>query len=112
LRKQEKAAYIKITHYGDSIMKFKQIFGGVVLGLMLGNTMAQTTVTPLARVVSQWTLTPGGSLRVYASQCESPGGYGSISVESVLSWSPLRYQIVLSNPTAAILTFSCVVNQS
>lgn len=93
-------------------MKFKQIFGGVVLGLLLGSAMAQTTVTPLARVVSQWSLAPGGSLRVYATSCESPGGYGSIGVESVLSWSPLRYQLVLSNPTSAILTFSCIVNQS
>lgn len=93
-------------------MKLKQIFGGVLLGLLAGSAMAQTTVTPLARVVSQWVITPGGSLRVYATSCESPGGYGVISVESVLSWSPLRYQIVLSNPTAAILTFSCIVNQS
>ncbi len=95
-------------------MKFKKIFGGVVLGLLLGSAMAQTTVTPLARTVSQWSIAPGGSLRVYATSCESPGGYGSITQEgsSPVSWSPLRYQIVLSNPTAAILTFSCIVNQS
>lgn len=95
-------------------MKFKKIIYGVLLASLLGNAIAQTTVTPLARTVSQWSIAPGGSLRVYATSCESPGGYGSITLESTapVSWSPLRYQIVLSNPTSAILTFSCIVNQS
>ena len=93
-------------------MKFKKIFGGVLLGLLLGSSIAQTVVTPRGRTVSMWPITPGGSLRVYATSCESPGGYGSITYESLVDGSRPLYQIVISNPTGAILNFACVVNQS
>jgi hypothetical protein len=92
-------------------MKLKQIFGGVLLGLLAGSAMAQTTVTPLARTVSQWSIAPGGSLRVYATSCESAGGYGSVVNERTIDWSRPLYQLVLSNPTSAILTFSCIIHQ-
>lgn len=92
-------------------MKLKQIFGGVLLGLLMGCAMAQIRVTPPTRTVSQWSIAPGGSLRVYATSCESPSGYGSVTWESTVDGSRPLYQFVLSNPTSAILSFACIVNQ-
>lgn len=92
-------------------MKLKQIFGGVLLGLLLGSAMAQTTVTPLARLVSQWPVMPGTELRVYAGWCTVPVAYPSASIiqESVVGNG--LYQWVLINRTGNILNFSCTVDQ-
>ncbi len=87
-------------------MKYKFIVGTVLFSLMVSNAMAQ-----MRRTVSQWPVAPFTSLRVYATSCEGSGGYGWVSNEGAIRWSPLLYQLSLNNSTGATLIFHCIVNQ-